>query len=215
MCRWLAYRGKGIYLDELLYKPERSLVHQSLEAAKAVTAVNADGFGLCWYDNRDFPGTYHEVLPAWSDQNLRSLAHHINSHCFMAHVRASTGANTSRTNCHPFVYRDWAFMHNGQIGEFERVRYRLERSLPETLFLEKKGQTDSELIFLLMLKNGLTENPYEAMNQTVREIELAMQERGVKELQSINVYQRWGMLLGDEVQLPCLSATITLLLRVG
>ena len=80
MCRWLAYQGEPIYLDELVYKPEHSLVHQSLEARKAVTRVNADGFGLGWYTERSTPGQFHEVLPAWGDENLRSLAHHIRSH---------------------------------------------------------------------------------------------------------------------------------------
>ncbi len=42
MCRWLAYQGEPIYLDKLVYEPEHSLVHQSLEARKAVTRVNAD-----------------------------------------------------------------------------------------------------------------------------------------------------------------------------
>lgn len=79
MCRWLAYQGEPIYLDELVYKPEHSLVHQSLEARKAVTRVNADGFGLGWYTERSTPGQFHEVLPAWGDENLRSLAHHIRS----------------------------------------------------------------------------------------------------------------------------------------
>ncbi|ELI0347692.1 TPA: class II glutamine amidotransferase, partial [Vibrio vulnificus] len=41
MCRWLAYQGEPIYLDKLVYEPEHSLVHQSLEARKAVTRVNA------------------------------------------------------------------------------------------------------------------------------------------------------------------------------
>lgn len=49
MCRWLAYQGNPIYLDQLVYQPEHSLVHQSIEARKAVTRVNADGFGLGWY----------------------------------------------------------------------------------------------------------------------------------------------------------------------
>jgi glutamine amidotransferase len=76
MCRWLAYQGNPIYLDQLVYQPEHSLVHQSIEARKAVTRVNADGFGLGWYTERSTPGQFHEVLPAWSDENLRSLAHH-------------------------------------------------------------------------------------------------------------------------------------------
>ncbi|WP_367990121.1 class II glutamine amidotransferase [Vibrio sp. NTOU-M3] len=170
MCRWLAYHGTPIYIDELVYEPEFSLVHQSLEARKAVTRVNADGFGLGWYTERDTPGQFHEVLPAWGDENLRSLAHHIRSHRFMAHVRSSTGTQVSRSNCHPFIFENWMFLHNGQIGEFEKVKYELERSLPEFLYLQRKGTTDSELIFLLMLKHGLQVDAVGAVKKTLSEI---------------------------------------------
>lgn len=72
MCRWLAYQGSPIYLEQLVYQPEHSLVHQSLEARKAVTRVNADGFGLGWYTERSTPGRFHEVLPHWE---MRIYAH--------------------------------------------------------------------------------------------------------------------------------------------
>ncbi|WPC76117.1 class II glutamine amidotransferase [Vibrio porteresiae] len=181
MCRWLAYQGSPIYLDQLIYEPEHSLVHQSLEARKAVTRVNADGFGLGWYnEGRETPGQFHEVLPAWSDDNLRSLAHHIKSHRFMAHVRSSTGTQVSRSNCHPFIDEQWMFLHNGQIGEFEKVKCCLERQLPEDLYVKRIGTTDSELIFLMMLKNGLRDNPVRAIQVTISEIEHAMAVRGIQ-----------------------------------
>ncbi|MBL4238577.1 class II glutamine amidotransferase [Vibrio fluvialis] len=179
MCRWLAYQGNPIYLDQLVYQPEHSLVHQSIEARKAVTRVNADGFGLGWYTERSTPGQFHEVLPAWSDENLRSLAHHIRSHRFMAHVRSSTGTQVSRRNCHPFILDKWMFLHNGQIGEYEKVKYTLERLLPESLYVQRTGTTDSELIFLLMMKNGLIDNPVDAIRTTIHEIEQVMAEKGV------------------------------------
>lgn len=181
MCRWLAYQGTSIYMDELVYKPEHSLVHQSLEARKAVTKVNADGFGLGWYTDRDTPGQFHEVLPAWGDENLRSLTHHIQSHRFMAHVRSSTGTQVSRSNCHPFIIRNWMFLHNGQIGEFDKIKFELERRLPEELYLQKRGSTDSELIFLLMLKNGLETQPLEAIRVTLSEVADLLNKKGCEE----------------------------------
>ncbi|NRB69582.1 MAG: class II glutamine amidotransferase [Vibrio sp.] len=181
MCRWLAYQGESIYLDKLVYEPEHSLVHQSLDARKAVTRVNADGFGLGWYTERDTPGQFHEVLPAWGDENLRSLTHHIRSHRFMAHVRSSTGTQVSRSNCHPFIIDNWMFLHNGQIGEFEKVKYELQKQLPESLFLKRMGTTDSELIFLLMLENGLREQPVEAIRKTILDISQLLQSKGIEE----------------------------------
>ncbi len=181
MCRWLAYQGDPIYLDQLIYHPEHSLVHQSIQARKTIAKVNADGFGIGWYTERSTPGQFHEVLPAWGDENLRSLAHHIRSHRFMAHVRSSTGSQVSRSNCHPFIIDNWMFLHNGQIGEFDKVKYMLERMLPEEIYLQQQGSTDSELIFLLMVMNGLFQQPIPAIRKTIDDIEQAMVSKGVIE----------------------------------
>ena len=99
----------------------------------------------------------------------------------MAHVRSSTGTQVSRSNCHPFIIDNWMFLHNGQIGEFEQVKYDLHQQLPEDLFLKRMGTTDSELIFLLMLKNGLREQPVDAIRQTLLDITQLMENRNIKE----------------------------------
>ena len=122
MCRWLTYTGRPVYLECLLYEPVNSLIQQSLHARKARVPTNGDGFGFGWYGEREVPGLYRETLPAWNDPNLKSLAHQISSRMFFAHVRASTGTATSRANCHPFAHGRWMFMHNGQIGGYEKVR---------------------------------------------------------------------------------------------
>lgn len=181
VCRWLAYQGKSIYLDELLYQPNNSLIVQSMDASKAVTPVNGDGFGAAWYEEKATPGVYHEILPAWSDENLRSLSEHIHSHRFMAHVRASTGGNTSRLNCHPFQHDNWLFMHNGQIPEFEKVRFDLEHTLTEQYYLKRVGTTDSELIFLMLLQAGLALDPKYALMFVIAEIETCLSEKMIDE----------------------------------
>lgn len=181
MCRWMAYQGNPVYLESLLFKQEHSLIHQSLSARKSAVTVNADGFGLGWYDEREEPGLYHEILPAWSDSNLKSLAKHIKSRLFFAHVRASTGTETSRTNCHPFAYKNWLFMHNGQIGGYESLRWQLDRLIPEHLYHERKGATDSELIFLLMIANGLETRPEQAIKDTLQQILSLMGNKKIDE----------------------------------
>ena len=37
-----------------------------------------------------------------------------------AHIRASTGGAVQQTNCHPFRYGRWLWMHNGMIRDFPR-----------------------------------------------------------------------------------------------
>ncbi len=163
MCRWAAYLGQPIYMDELVTQPGHSLMHQSREATECKTALNGDGVGLAWYGDRAEPGLYRDVYPAWSDTNLAGLCRTVRSGCFLAHVRASTGAATSRNNCHPFAYGRWSFMHNGQIGGFDTFRRRADMGVSDALYPHRKGATDSELLFLYALETGLDEDPIGAM----------------------------------------------------
>src|SRR6202008_7436 len=113
MCRWIAYRGESIALEQDVTAPAHSLVVQSLKALESTASTNGDCFGPGWYAEHDEPGLSREVRPAWSDENLRHLCRHIRSRLFFAHVRASTGTATTRPNCHPFAHGRWMFMHNG------------------------------------------------------------------------------------------------------
>lgn len=178
MCRWAAYIGKSIYLDEIISRPGHSLIHQSHCATKCHTAINADGFGLAWYGDREMPGLYRDVMPAWSDPNLKSLTAQVKSRLFLAHVRASTGTATSRNNCHPFAVGRWSFMHNGQIGGYDAFRRDAEMMIPDALYPQRKGATDSEALFLVALGNGLDTNPKLAMEQATAQFESLAQARG-------------------------------------
>ncbi len=53
MCRWLAYSGSPIRLEELLLKRDRSLIDQSLHSRLGATTTNGDGFGVGWYDDSE------------------------------------------------------------------------------------------------------------------------------------------------------------------
>jgi predicted glutamine amidotransferase len=181
MCRWIAYRGAARFLSSLVTEPEHSLIDQSLNAAEAKTVTNGDGFGLGWYGERPEPGLYHEILPAWSDQNLKHLVHQIRSPLFFAHIRASTGTATARANCHPFAWGRWLFMHNGQIGGYGRVRRRLESLLPDEIFPFRRGATDSELMFLIAVSMGLEEDPIGAIQRMLEAVLTAMREAKITE----------------------------------
>ena len=181
MCRWLAYSGRPVYLDQLLFKPERSLINQSLRAFKSQVATNGDGFGVGWYMTRPEPGLYRDYRPAWNDENLRSMAEQIQARLFFAHVRASTGSTTSRANCHPFRHGRWLFMHNGQIGGFDSIARELDFALDPALYRARLGTTDSETFFLLALTFGLEADPLVALAQAAGFVEDAMQCNGIVE----------------------------------
>ncbi len=177
----MTYRGDPIYLEDLLFVPEYSLIEQSLHARKGATTTNGDGFGVGWYAGRERPGLFREVLPAWNDGNLRELSHQIMSPLFFAHVRASTGTETMRANCHPFAVENWMFMHNGQIGGYEKIRRAIDNALSDTLYTHRPGTTDSEAIFLHLLSNGLDVDPCGAMEATIRSIEDMARQADVEE----------------------------------
>jgi len=154
MCRWIAYRGKTTALEHYVTEPAHSLVSQSIHALESTASVNGDGFGLGWYGSHPEPGLYREVRPAWSDENLRYLCRHLQSHLFFAHVRAATGTAITRANCHPFACGTWMFMHNGFIGSWSRLRRQVEGLIPDDLYPSRIGTTDSEAIFLAMMGAG-------------------------------------------------------------
>ena len=178
MCRWLAYSGPPIHLDRLLFEPENSLIRQSLSSQLGRSVTNGDGFGVGWYAGQPFPGQYRDTFPAWNDANLQSLAAQIESGLFFAHVRATTGTATARNNCHPFRHGAWLFLHNGQIGDYLSVRHALDRRIRDDLYAARQGNTDTEVMFLLALANGLEDDPAGAMAATVAEIEQVVRDHG-------------------------------------
>ena len=165
-----------MFMEDFVTVPRQSLVVQSRTSKEARNAVNGDGFGLGWYCERETPGLFRDVRPAWSDENLLSLAHQIKSRLFFAHIRASTGTATSRANCHPFAVGRWMFMHNGKIGNWDKVRRRIEAHIPDGLYTHRHGTTDSEAMFLLMLANGLDDDPEAACGKAIAQIEREMRE---------------------------------------
>lgn len=196
MCRLVAYLGEPIYLDSVVCAPRHSLVRQALKAEEARTVTNGDGFGVGWYGERAEPGVYREVMPAWSDENLLALCATVRSRLFFGHVRAATGGGIARHNCHPFRHGRWLFMHNGQIGGYAAVRRALESQLPDNLFAERRGATDSELLFLLALARiDQGEPPDMAMQAVLHDTQAMMTQLGIVEP------LRFAAALSDGVQL--------------
>ncbi|KAA3611756.1 MAG: class II glutamine amidotransferase [Planctomycetota bacterium] len=179
MCRWLAYSGPSMFLDELILKPEHSLIDQSLAARASTTATNGDGFGVAWYGKRDTPGLYRSIRPAWNDLNLRDLASHIESPLFLAHVRQATEAPVQQSNCHPFRFGAYSFLHNGKVEDFRRLRRSLSLAIAEEFYPCLQGSTDSEILFYLALSFGLRENPLLAMEKMVGLVEAEAREADI------------------------------------
>lgn len=197
MCRFTFYQGKPIRIGSLITEPAHSLIHQSFNAQEREEPLNGDGFGLGWYQlaTSPQPAFFKSVTPAWNNRNLIELARITESTCIMAHVRAATqGLQVSETNCHPFGYKQYAFMHNGDIGGFAKIRRRIVQSLSDEAFDELKGSTDSEHFFCMVqdeLKKRDTLPPHDQMSSSlmaaIRKVVAFEQEAEVEEASYMNM----------------------------
>lgn len=171
MCRLLGYLGKSIQLDQILYKPEHSLIVQSYQPQEmTVGLLNADGFGVGWFhpQKSEHPYIYKNILPIWSDLNLKEISRYAESNCILAYVRSATvGLAVDLSNCQPFKCDHILFIHNGYIQNFRQTLYRpIRNSLDDRIYQLIKGTTDSEHIFAMIL-NEIQINPEISLDNAV------------------------------------------------
>ena len=179
MCRWMAYSGDPILVEDLLFRPKHSLIDQSLHSRLGATTTNGDGFGIGWYGDGPVPALFKSVDPAWNDQNLREIASQVRTPLFFAHVRASTGTPVQRTNCHPFRNGRWLWMHNGALRGFHETKRELLGAVDSSLYADIEGSTDSEALFFLALTFGLVDDPFAAVSRAVGFVEKVGRSHGV------------------------------------
>jgi glutamine amidotransferase len=118
MCRHAAWLGAARTLASLIGEPDHGLLRQSYAPRRQrYGTVNADGFGMGWYDAaRDEPVRYRRAVPIWADANLPALAQVARSHCLLAAVRSATvGMPIEETATAPFAEGGWLLSHNGRV----------------------------------------------------------------------------------------------------
>lgn len=153
MCRFVLYLGQQITLDVLITSPENSIIHQSFHSRLRKEPLNGDGFGVAWYasDVSPEPALFRSIQPAWNDVNLLQLARVCRSSAVLAHVRAATaGSGVSQANCHPFTAERFAFMHNGVVANFAKLKRKFAARLSDQAYSRIQGTTDSEHLFGLL-----------------------------------------------------------------
>ncbi len=202
MCRLLAYLGQPIPLENLVLKPEHSLVVQSYQPRELeVALLNADGFGFGWHhpdDLRAEPFVYRNVLPIWNDGNLSHLCRYIQARSFLANIRSATpGLPLDFSNCQPFSHGPLLFVHNGYIDKFRQTLYRPMRELiGDKAYQNIYGLTDSEHIFAL-ITHLLEVDPQLALHHAV--------EKAIDMIQSLatgySVRVSGVIIIGDGQQL--------------
>ncbi|OJF12683.1 class II glutamine amidotransferase [Couchioplanes caeruleus] len=178
----MAYSGAPILADDLLFRPKHSIIDQSLHSDLGTVTTNGDGFGIGWYGHggTTTPAVYKSTHPAWNDENLREIARQIRTPLLFAHVRASSGTPIQRSNCHPFRYGRWLWMHNGSLAQFQEVKRDLQVAVGPTLYGQIDGSTDTETLFFLALTFGLTDDPPTAVARAVGLVEDVGRRHGIE-----------------------------------
>jgi glutamine amidotransferase len=176
----MAYSGDPVLAEDLLFRPQHSLIDQSLHSTMGATTTNGDGFGIGWYGEGPEPAVFKNIEPAWNDWNLREIAAQVRSPLLFAHIRASTGTPVQRSNCHPFRHDNWLWMHNGAIHGFHELKRDLVLEVDPALYPDIEGSTDSELLFFLALTLGLRDDPVAAVERAVGLVEDVAERHGVE-----------------------------------
>jgi gamma-glutamyl hercynylcysteine S-oxide hydrolase len=156
MCRLLAYVGPPVTLESLLFAPEHSLHRQSWAPRfQRSGTVNADGFGVGWYDldRRPEPAVYRSTRPMWGDRSFSSLAGLVSATAVLASVRDATLPSVAEESATPpFSDGPYLFAHNGAIEGFrEAAGGQLRRMLSDERLGAVGGVTDTEVLFGLLL----------------------------------------------------------------
>lgn len=141
-----------------------SRVHSSLVSADNALMIQSeahpDGWGVAYY-HAGAPHIIKSVSTAVSDQLFKRVSGLVASETVVAHLRRATLGSKSILNTHPFQHGSWVFAHNGNIKNFAQHRERLLLLVNAKLRRFILGDTDSELIFHLILSEISKKAPLE------------------------------------------------------
>jgi glutamine amidotransferase len=203
MCRVLAYLGSQIPLENLLYKPDSSLLKQAYHP-QMLEMLNLAGFGMmAWDPSSHLPGIpfryANTELPVF-DANLRNLSAKLRPRCLLAHIRGvpyNERVHVSRQNLHPFHFEGTplTLAHNGDLAQFDTYKFALAEYVRPAIRTMVRGSTDSEWIYALLLSQLDDPAVRPNLNTLVRAIDSALavlrkvrQQEGVKRSSSTNLF---------------------------
>ncbi|MFI5306939.1 MAG: class II glutamine amidotransferase [Polyangiales bacterium] len=142
----------GLLFTCMISRPDLlgEALREEREALEVTLPKAADGWGAGFYQAGE---ALHRKLPqplegqiAWS-----GVLEGVRSHVVIAHVREATVGDRKADNTQPFRMRQWLFAHVGEIAGHAAMRDRMLASLPDFLQRNIRGQTDSEVLFHVVL----------------------------------------------------------------
>jgi gamma-glutamyl hercynylcysteine S-oxide hydrolase len=156
MCRHLAWLGEPRSVASLTMDPPYGLLVQSYSPRRQKHGLmNADGWGVGFFDGDGTPRRWRSAAPLWGDASFASLAPVLHSGCVVAAVRsASVGMPIEASASAPFSDGRWLLSHNGLVDR---------AVLPASAAAESTN--DSALLAALIFDRGL-----DALGDTVTEV---------------------------------------------
>lgn len=117
MCRHLAWLGRPVSVASLVLDPPAGLLVQSYSPRRQKHGLmNADGWGVGFFDPEGTPRRWRSATPLWGDASLASVAPALVSGCVVAAVRsASVGMPIEASAAAPFTNGMWLLSHNGLV----------------------------------------------------------------------------------------------------
>ena len=132
----------------------QSQVHRSLVGAENALAAQSvrhpDGWGVAYYQ-AGAPHVIKSTQAAVDDHIFRRVSGVVSSETVLAHLRKATVGDHSIVNIHPFQFGRWVFAHNGNLAGFDALRPKLLERVPPVFRRFILGDTDSELLFMLLI----------------------------------------------------------------
>ena len=160
MCRVLAYLGRPLSLEAVLYETDSCLLRQMSSPRMTAAQLNLAGFGVAaWapgWAKPDEPFVYRSTTLPVYDRNLRSVARKLEPTCALAHVRGvdlSDAEVVNEANLHPFRHprARVALAHNGHLRRFSRMRFDLVPHVRPDVQRRIEGTSDSAWIYAVLL----------------------------------------------------------------
>ena len=116
------------------------------------------GFGA-WSEHflePERPLIYKRPVPAFYDDNAKSIIPSLRGHTVVGQVRASgyhSNVVLADEHCHPFSFEGtpWTIAHNGAIPHWRLLQRDLLEHCDDKFLKQMRGATDTEFLFVLLL----------------------------------------------------------------
>ncbi|HEY5313284.1 MAG TPA: class II glutamine amidotransferase [Pirellulales bacterium] len=159
MCRLIAiHADRPLPAAGPLADDPHALVVQSCRDRRGER--HGDGWGIGFYTGGK-PEMVHSITPAFEDPGFVPTARSIRSRTVLGHVRQASVGSLTLANTHPFASGPWMFAHNGTVTGFDTLERQLAAETAPELLVQRRGSTDSELVFYWLLTRLLAPGNYD------------------------------------------------------